>query len=123
MEIFEITGQRKGGGILSLDLIRDIAETEDIAAGIRKRAQEDEKRILAAAGAGGLKLVQKATEEVKKQAEVMDEEKEIAAGLQVERVREQVDKECRIIKENAVKILDQIAEELVERVVNKYVGR
>ena len=108
---------------MSLDLIRDITETEDIAAGIRKRVQEDERRILAAAGAGGLKLVQKAMEEVKKQAEVMDEETEIAAGLQVERIREQVDKECRIIKENAVKILDQVAEELVERVVNKYVGR
>ncbi len=107
---------------MSLDLIKSITEAENLAAEIRKKAHEDEKRILAAAGAEGLKLVQKAVEEAKKQAEVMDEKKKIAAGLQVERIREQAREECRSFKENAVKLLDQVAEDIVERVVNKYVG-
>ena len=106
---------------MSMDLIRHITETEHKAAEIREQAREEGKRILAAAGAESLQLVQQAEKEAKKQAEVILKHTQAAAEQHVRKVKEQARDECGRLRENAEKKLDQVAGEMMERIVRAYV--
>lgn len=106
---------------MSIELLNIIIQTENEADEIRKKSHEEGARILAAAKEEGSALNRQAEKEALEQAEVILEQSRQKTELLIAAVWKEVRLENARIFQNAGRKLDETAQMIVERIVNRYV--
>ena len=109
----------KGGENMVMDSIQEVTEMEARAKERRDAAIAKNKQLLVDAQKEARQIVAKARQEGEAQARQMMAEAEAQAAAVTEQVLVQARQECEQLKAEARTHLDQAAELIVEKVVNR----
>lgn len=114
-----VDGTEKGGENMVMDSIQEVTETEARAKERRDAAVAKNKQLLIDAQKEARQIVAKARQEGEAKARQMMAEAEAQAAEATEQVLVQARQACETLKADARTHLDQAAELIVEKVVNR----
>ncbi len=105
---------------MSIDIIKSIKKSESEAEEIKKQSFDDSRQILSEASSQSYKLMEQIVEDAEKEGKQIIKEAERLAGIEVQKLRDEVATECETIKTHGRKNLDKAVEIIIGRIVSFY---
>lgn len=110
----------KGGGILALDVIRQIREAEEAAEQIKQKSLSEKNEIILQAQKEAEAIIKEAEAKAKEQEEIIINVHEEEGLREAEELIEAVKAECQSAMQVVDSNADKAASFIIERIVNFY---
>lgn len=112
-----IFSNKKGGGDLSIEVIKVIKDTENAAESIKKDAYLQSKQIIMDANSNATKIVEDAINQVAINRKNVFKVTESESQILYEKIIEEATNNCTIVKEKASRKINEAADIILERIV------